>query len=161
MARKYVAEFKENIITRMLPPRSESVPSISKETGISVNTLYTWLIQYRNNKHVPANLVNCASKKHDSEEKLLAIIETASLSETELSEYCRRKGYYPEQIAGWRATIVMGLSAPPSKADREQLQQQSKIIKQLHQELNRKEKALAETAALLVLGKKVAALWEE
>ena len=49
MARKYAAEFKENIIVRMLPPRSESVPSISKETGISVNTLYTWQIQYRNN----------------------------------------------------------------------------------------------------------------
>lgn len=161
MARKYVAEFKENIIARMLPPRSESVPSISKETGISVNTLYTWLIQYRNNKRVPANSVSGAAKNHDSEEKLLAIIEAASLSETELGEYCRRKGYYPEQIAGWRASVVQGLSAPPNKADREQLQQQSKTIKHLHQELNRKEKALAETAALLVLGKKVAALWEE
>lgn len=161
MARKYVTEFKENIIARMLPPRSESVPSISKETGISVNTLYTWRIQFRNNKRVPANSVSGAPRNHDSEEMLMAIIETASLSETELGEYCRRKGYYPEQIAGWRASIVQGLSAPPKKADREQLQQQSKMIKQLHQELNRKEKALAETAALLVLGKKVAALWEE
>ena len=161
MARKYVTEFKENIIARMLPPRSESVSSISKETGISVDTLYTWRIQYRNNQHVPAISASGLLRNHDSEEKLMAIIETASLSETELGEYCRRKGYYPEQIAGWRASIVQGLSAPPNKADREQLQQQSKLIKQLHQELNRKEKALAETAALLVLGKKVAALWEE
>jgi transposase-like protein len=161
MARKYVTEFKENIIARMLPPRSESVPSISKETGIPVDTLYTWRIQYRNNQHVPAISASGLLRNHDSEEKLMAIIETASLSETELGEYCRRKGYYPEQIAGWRASIVQGLSAPPNKADREQLQQQSKMIKQLHQELNRKEKALAETAALLVLGKKVAALWEE
>ena len=160
MARKYVTEFKENIIARMLPPRSESVRSISKETGISVDTLYTWRIQYRNNQHVPAISASGLLRNHDSEEKLMAIIETASLSETELGEYCRRKGYYPEQIAGWRASIVQG-SAPPNKADREQLQQQSKMIKQLHQELNRKEKALAETAALLVLGKKVAALWEE
>jgi transposase-like protein len=161
MAKKYVTEFKENIIARMLPPRSESVPSLSKETGISVNTLYTWRIQYRNSKRVSATSASVAPGNHDSEEKLLAIIETASLSETELGEYCRRKGYYPEQIARWRASIVQGLSAPPNKADREQLQQQSKMIKQLHQELNRKEKALAETAALLVLGKKVAALWEE
>ena len=161
MARKYAAEFKESIIVRMLPPRSESVPSISKETGIPVDTLYTWRIQYRNNRRVPAISVNCLLKNHDSEEKLQAIIETASLSENELGEYCRRKGYYPEQIAGWRASIVQGLSAPATKADREQLQQQSKMIKQLHQELNRKEKALAEAAALLVLGKKVAALWEE
>ena len=161
MARKYVTEFKESIIARMLPPRSESVPSISKETGISVDTLYTWRIRYRNNQRVPVISVSGLPRKHDSEEKLLAIIETASLSETELSEYCRRKGYYPEQLAGWRASIVQGLSAPPNKADREQLQQQSRTIKQLHQELNRKEKALAEAAALLILGKKVAALWEE
>ena len=161
MARKYGAEFKDNIIARMLPPRSESVPDISKETGISVDTLYAWRIQYQNNKRVPVNSVNGAPRTHDSEEKLLAIIETASLSETELGEYCRRNGYYPEQIAGWRASVVLGLSAPPNKADREQLQQQSRLIRQLHQELNRKEKALAETAALLVLGKKVAALWEE
>lgn len=161
MARKYAAEFKESIIVRMLPPRSESVPSISKETGIPVDTLYTWRIQYRNNQRVPANSVNGLPRNHDSEEKLQAIIETASLSENELGEYCRRKGYYHEQIAGWRASIVQGLSASPSKAEREQMQQQSKVIKQLHQELNRKEKALAEAAALLVLGKKVAALWEE
>ena len=145
----------------MLPPRSESVQSISKETGIPVDTLYTWRIQYRNNQRVPANSVSGLPRNHDSEEKLQAIIETASLSESELGEYCRRKGYYPEQIAGWRASIVQGLSASPSKAEREQMQQQSKVIKQLHQELNRKEKALAEAAALLVLGKKVAALWEE
>ena len=100
-------------------------------------------------------------RNHDSEEKLLAIIETASLSETELGEYCRRKGYYPEQIAGWRASVVLGLSAPPNKADREQLQQQSKMIKQLHQELNRKEKALAEMAALLTLKKKASEIWGE
>lgn len=161
MARKYAVEFKESIIARMLPPRSESVPSISKETGIPVDTLYTWRIQYRNNQRIPAISVNCLPGNHDSEEKLLAIIETASLSENELGEYCRRKGYYPEQIAGWRASIVQGLSALPNKAEREQLQQQSRTIKQLHQELNRKEKALAEAAALLVLGKKVAALWEE
>jgi len=161
MARKYASEFKESIIVRMLPPRSESVRSISKETGVPVDTLYTWRIQYRNNQRVSANSASGSSRKHDSEEKLLAIIETASLSETELSEYCRRKGYYSEQIAGWRASIVQGLSTPSTKADREQLQQQSKMIKQLHQELNRKEKALAEAAALLVLGKKFAALREE
>src|ERR1035438_2692166 len=116
---------------------------------------------YRSNQHGPAISASGLLRNHDSEEKLMAIIETASLSETELGEYCRRKGYYPEQIAGWRVSIVQGLSAPPTKADREQLQQQSKMIKQLHQELNRKEKALAEAAALLILGKKVAALWEE
>ena len=161
MAKKYAAEFKESIIARLLAPRNESVPSVAKETGIPVETLYTWRIQYRNNKRTLISKVIRSNRNYESEEKLMAVIETASLSELELGEYCRRKGYYPEQIAGWRVSIIQGLSAKPDKADREQLQQQGKAIKQLHQELNRKEKALAEAAALLILGKKVAALWEE
>jgi len=161
MAKKYATEFKESIITRLLAPRNESVPSVSKETGIPVETLYTWRIQYRNNKRALTTEVIRSNRNYESEEKLMAVIETASFSELELGEYCRRKGYYPEQIAGWRASIIQGLSSKPDKADREQLQQQGKAIKQLHQELNRKEKALAEVAALLVLGKKVAALWPE
>lgn len=161
MAKKYATEFKESIIARLLAPRNESVPSVSKETGIPVETLYTWRIQYRNNKRTLTTEVIRSNRNYESEEKLMAVIETASFSELELGEYCRRKGYYPEQIAGWRASIIQGLSSTPHKADREQLQQQGKAIKQLHQELNRKEKALAEVAALLVLGKKVAALWQE
>lgn len=161
MATKYAAEFKESIIVRLLPPRNESVASVSKETGIPLDTLYTWRLQYRNNQRVPATAENRPTRSHESEEKLMAVIETASLSETELGEYCRRKGYYPEQIANWRASIVQGLSSTPNKAERELVQQQAKAIKQLHQELNRKEKALAEAAALLILGKKVAALREE
>lgn len=161
MATKYATELKESIIARLLPPRNESVPSISKESGIPVDTLYTWRIQYRNSQRALTTEAIRSNRNYESEEKLMAVIESASLSEIELGEYCRRKGFYPEQIAGWRASIVKGLSSKPDKADREQLQQQLKANKQLHQELNRKEKALAEVAALLVLGKKVAALWQE
>src|SRR5919108_4389048 len=116
MARKYAAEFKESIIARMLPPRNESVSSISKETGIPVDTLYTWRIQNRNNQRIPTKSSSCGARNYESEEKLMAVIETASLSEIELGEYCRRKGYYPEQIAGWRASIVQGLSSTANKA---------------------------------------------
>jgi transposase-like protein len=160
MAKKYAAELKESIIARLLPPRNESVTNISRETGISVDTLYTWRLKYRNDQRLPATKEISTPRNYESEEKLMAVIETASLSEIELGEYCRRKGYYPEQIAGWRASIVQGLSSVPNKVEREQLQQQAKTIKQLHQDLNRKEKALAEAAALLILGKKAAALWE-
>ncbi len=92
---------------------------------------------------------------------MAVVIETACLSEVELGEYCRRKGLYPEQIAGWKNAFVQGASASISKAEREQLREQIATIKQLEKELHRKEKALAETAALLVLQKKFQALWEE
>ena len=96
-----------------------------------------------------------------NELKLAVVIETASLSEVELGEYCRRKGFYPEQIAEWKNGFVHGSTAPTSKAEREQLKELTATIKQLEKELTRKDKALAETAALLVLQKKFQALREE
>ena len=92
-----------------------------------------------------------------------AVIETAPLSESELSEYCRSKGLYPEQIKRWRAACVQGAEALGEQQRRQHQasRQEKKRIKQLERELKRKEKALAEAAALLVLRKKLEALWGE
>jgi len=91
------------------------------------------------------------------------VIETASLNETETSEYCRRKGLYPDQINGWTSVIKQSLTHKPSvsKADRKTAQQQDKTIRQLQSELNRKDKALAEAAALLILEKKIQSIWSK
>jgi len=90
----YSEEFKASIIAKMLPPNNVGVPQLEKETGISRNTLYTWRIQHRKSQDaiqasrpIPGEL--------SSEEKFTAVIESASLNEVELSEYCRRKGLYP------------------------------------------------------------------
>ena len=160
MSTKYSKEFKESIIARMLPPENASVPDLVRETGIPRDTLYTWRSQYRNKQGPPAGSGrSCGTLSR--EEKLSIIIETAPLSEIELGEYCRRKGFYPEQIAGWKKAFIHSEATASSKAEREQLRQQSKTIKALQGELNRKEKALAEAAALLVLEKKLQALLED
>jgi len=80
-----------------------------------------------------------------------------SLSDIELGEYCRHKGLYPEQIAPWRQAFLSGMAPQktPPKVDREQSRQDKKRIKQLERELRRKDKALAETAALPLLRKKL------
>lgn len=160
MSTKYSKEFKESIISRMLPPKNVSVPDLVRETGIPKDTLYTWRSQYRN-KQGPPTGSGRSSGQLSNEDKLAIIIETAPLGEGELGEYCRRKGLYPEQIAGWKRTFVQSESSATSKAEREQFRQQSKTIKALQSELSRKEKALAEAAALLVLEKKLQALLED
>lgn len=160
MAKRYSEEFKSSIIAKMLPPQNVSIPDLVKETGVPKDTLYTWRIQYREAHGGEVNR-NQQTGSLTNEEKLAVIIETATLSEVELGEYCRRKGFYREQIADWKNGFVQGSSAPISKAEREQLKEQTATIKQLEKELNRKDKALAETAALLVLQKKFQALWEE
>ena len=100
-------------------------------------------------------------EKWSSEDKFAIVLETASLNEAELSQYCRQKGLYAEQIASWRKACLQANadSAAQAKAHREQAKKDRKQIKQLERELNRKEKALAEAAALLVLQKKAQAIW--
>jgi transposase-like protein len=160
MSTKYSKEFKESIIARMLPPENVSVPDLVRETGIPKDTLYTWRSQYRNKQGSPVGF--CRSRSQlSNEDKLAIIIETAPLSEVELGEYCRRKGLYSEQIAGWKRTFIQSETTATNKAEREQVKRLTKLNKTLQSELNRKEKALAEAAALLVLEKKLQALLED
>ena len=91
------------------------------------------------------------------------MLETAALNKTELSEYCRKKGLFPEQIAQWKTAcfIANTEAAERRKKLAEERKQDKKTIKRLERELNRKNKALAETAALLVLAKKARTIWGE
>ncbi|EQD75212.1 transposase IS3/IS911 family protein, partial [mine drainage metagenome] len=96
-----------------------------------------------------------------AEAKLATVIETANLSEIELSEYCRGKGLYVEQVKEWYQAALDGQERAlvSRKAELSRTRSDNKQIKSLERELARKEKALAETAALLVLSKKVGAIW--
>lgn len=96
-----------------------------------------------------------------SRDKFAAVLETAALNETELAEYCRKKGLYPEQIASWGTACEQAndWQRASEKQLKESSQQNKKEIKTLRKELERKEKALAEAAALLVLRKKADAIW--
>lgn len=156
----YSKEFKESIIARMLPPQNASIPDLAKETGVPKDTLYGWRVKARGRTDIAPDSGRSGSS-FSSEEKFSFLLETASLNELELSEYCRGKGLFPEQITRWKKEFIQGSSPEASKAERAELQQQAKTIKQLQGELNRKDKALAEAAALLVLGKKAQALWGE
>ena len=89
------------------------------------------------------------------------MVETAGLNETELAEYARKKGLYVEQIQAWRDACMNangGIAKEAARLNRE-LKESVKERKKLERELQRKDKALAEAAALLVLSKKANAIW--
>jgi len=155
--KQYPAELKAKLIAKMLLPDNVNVLDVARETGIPKDTLYAWRRNARRGD-VP---VQDVSSDVNSEEKFNAVLETATLNEIELGEYCRRKGLFPQQISAWRETCKQAHALLASKADRVKLRKQAKEIKRLGAELWRKEKALAETAALLVLKKKVRTLWGE
>jgi transposase-like protein len=158
--KNYPKELKDSIIARMLPPNNVSVPELVRETGIPKDTLYTWRSKARKGS-APALAI--ATKGLSSEEKFNIVLETARLNEIELGAYCRRKGLFKPMIEAWRETCKQAHNplAPKAKADRTAIRTQKKEIKRLEMELRRKEKALAEAAALLVLQKKVRFLWED
>jgi transposase-like protein len=157
---RYSEELKANIIARMLAPQNASVPALAQETGIPKDTLYGWRLQARGRCGALPNQAR-QDGGFNNEEKFAIVLETASFNELELGEYCRRKGIYPEQITAWKRDFVQGSSPAAGKTERDQLQQQARTIKQLQSELHRKDRALAEAAALLILEKKVQALWTE
>jgi transposase len=155
----YPDELKTSVIARMLHPNNANIPELSKETGIAKDTLYMWRLKARGHRFNPS------SKQHavtglNSEDKFNIVVETARMNREELSAYCRSKGLYPEQIEKWRRQCATANDpVVPTKADREKARQLGQENKQLKAELRRKEKALAEAAALLVLKKKAQQLW--
>ena len=152
--KQYAEEFKESVIARMLPPNNEGIPELAMETGIPKDTLYSWRIKHRKSK-VDRIAKTDQTGGFSSEEKFSIVVETSSMNENELSAYCRHKGLYAEQINGWRKHCQQANAARSARADRGLIGKQAQRIKSLESELRRKDKALAETAALLVLKKKV------
>lgn len=157
---RYSEGFREQAVRKLMAPNAMSVAQVSRETGVSEQTLYTWRNRFRNQgKAVPADPSN--PENWSGENKLAVVIETAALNEEELAEYCRRKGLFVEQVVRWREAAVAGAETlrPLSAAERRELQHERKKSRKLEKELKRKEKALAEAAALLVLQKKAQAIW--
>ncbi|USD64080.1 IS3 family transposase [Vibrio sp. SCSIO 43136] len=153
------AERKEAILKKLLPPYSMSVAEVAKEEGISTATLYHWRKQLRRSGAAVPNS-NTSSEQWSAQTKLAIVAETYSMTENELSQYCREKGLYPEEVQGWRSECMQGfMSNKEREAEAKKQAKADKLeIKELKKELRHKEKALAETAALLVLKKKAESL---
>jgi transposase-like protein len=162
----YSPERKSAILKKLLPPLSMSVAEVSRQENISSVTLYTWRKQLLE-KGVVVPDSQSSPEQWSAEAKLAVVAETLALSEVELSEYCRKKSLFPEQVKAWKDAFLNSQrpTAKPSKAkmkaEAEEAQRDKKRIRELEKELRRKERALAETAALLVLRKKLNAFWEE
>ena len=158
----YPRERKEAVLKKMLPPNSKSIPQIAKEEGISEATLYNWRKAARaEGRLMPDGDTSPAGWR--TADKFAAVLETAAMNAAELSAYCREKGLYPDQIAQWRSACEQANDWDRAQTQHLKATRRSdeKRIKELERELRQKEKALAETAALLVLRKKAQAIWGE
>lgn len=155
----YSTELKQSIVSKMVPPNIQSIRRIQQETGIPEGTLKKWQREIRG-KGFAAPAGKQKSEQWSTRDKYLIVIETATLSEIELAGYCRKKGLYVEQVKSWQDNCMQangGVAQELALSQRRE-KDKDKELNQVRKELQRKESALAEAAALLILRKKFEAI---
>jgi len=161
---EYSQGFKARMIQRMCGPEAISAGALSREVGVAQTTLSSWkrnaatlLAMNRDDKTDKPGL---PPDKRPAEEKFRIVMEAARLSNEALGAFLRREGVHESHLEAWRKEMLRALdrAAQPSRRSRRS-RTDARRIKALERELKRKDKALAEAAALLVLQKKVQALW--
>ena len=152
MNQKYSREFKEALVTQLLTRGDRTLTSVCDEAGVLRRTATKWVQRCGT---LSAHPTQRGRMTWTAEAKLKAIVETAGLAEHELGLYLRREGLYATQITEWRADVIEHFAARPTpKKDA-----RDETIRQLEREILRKDKALAEASALLILQKKVELIW--
>jgi len=151
---RYGKAFRERAVSRLLPPESATIDVVAIDTGVSSDTLERW----RNEVLAePARQTTWTAAA-----RLEAVITVAAFDETARNAWCREHGVYPQELQQWRESAMQALALPDeARASPSQTRQDQRRIKELERELRRKEKALAEAAALLVLSKKVEAIFSK
>jgi transposase len=151
---RYGQAYKDRIVARLLPPESTSVEHVSREAGISVATLERW------RAGALANASGSGSQRWTAAARLQAVIITAAMDAATRSAWCREQGLYPTELDAWKQDAIAGLGEPRA-ASAVEAREDRRRVKELERELHRKDNALAETAALLVPSKKLAAVFHE
>ena len=168
MPKMYSAAFREEMIQKLTSPRGPSMYELSAKVGVAPSTLSRWVREATTLRGVttkddeearptPPNRRARRPQDWTPEEKLRVVRESTSLSADELGAFLRREGLHEADLAQWREHVERAALAALSGTRQRSVEQ--KRVRKLEGELRRKEKALAEAAALLVLSKKLNALW--
>ena len=150
--------FKESQVKKFLPPSNRTIKDISKEAGVSEVTLRNWINKSKEGTLQKGNTVG--GRRRPPREKLNLIIESRSIPEGEFGNWLRQKGLHSEHITQYEQEI-RDMVENKYNEEKEKMKKLQKQNKQLEKELKRKEKALAEMAALYTLKKKAEDLWGE
>ena len=165
----YSKAFRTLMVQKMTSPDRPNVESLSAEVGVPPSTLYRWVSdagKLLSSTHAEVLPIAASTQRPirmkrpqdwNAKEKLAAVLEAASLSDEELGAFLRSQGLHEAQLQQWRDQMLAGLE--PMTVPRGKKALEGKRVRELEKELRRKDKALAETAALLVLKKKAQAIW--
>lgn len=153
-SQRFSKEFKEAIVKKLISRGGKTIEEFCNENNLAISTVSRWQSEC-------ANVLEMKSKKDKSKysaEKILKIIsETYSLSEEDLGIYLRKNGLHSNQLTEWRSSFLSSINQP--KANPHKKDERDVKIKDLEKNLRKKDAALAEVSALLILQKKANLLW--
>lgn len=159
----YSRKHKMLILQKVLPPNSRPVHEVSKDTGVSVNSIYKWMEQAKDgtlNIGVPEETI---PRFKSDVEKFSLLIESKTLPEDQVGEWLRKNGIQSEHLTLWEQELAQTMS--DKKVDIIAVQKENKDLKEklkkAEKEKKQVEKALTEMSALYALKKKAEALWGE
>jgi len=153
----YSDEFKEQALAKVYSRGQRTIQAIADELNLSIHTLKNWM---KSTATIDIPNANSAKRPQDwrPEERLMALHESHGLSGEALNAWCRQRGLFAHQLAQWQSDFCAGVHPRSGGADSQTLRTLKADNQRLERELSRKDKALAEAAALLILQKKVRAL---
>ena len=159
---QYSYEFKARAVQKVLSRGPDvSFNSVAQSCGIDHSTLRRWVARFQNQSFAEENMTKEKTPlQWTPEEKLQAVIDCGAMDEEQISAWCREKGIFPHHIELWKKEFTQS-SPKPASESKARIKRLTDENKSLKKELRRKEKALSEAAALLVLKKKVDRLWED
>ena len=155
--REYTESFRQQALEKVFSRGSNSIRMVAEDLNMSLGTLRNWMKADRESSRAKAGLQSKRPQDWSLTDRLQILMESHGLDEEALNALCREKGVFRHHLEQWQAAFTAGGAVD----NRSQLRELKDTNKALKRELNRKEKALAEAAALLVLQKKYQALWEE
>jgi len=143
------------MLRRLIGPSAMTANALAQEVGVGQTVLSRWLRESR----TVEPMTSSKKKRWTGAEKLRVLLEARGLSETDLGALLRREGLHEPDLTAWQAAAEAALSPGRRAAPSIASQRDQRRIHELERELRRKDAALAETAALLVLKKKVQEIW--
>ena len=165
----YSEKFKLRMIQRLTSPNAPSAMSLSREVGVPQPTLSLWLRRARRlpamtseHRQDPNPSEPKSPKSWSAEQKYRVVLEASTIADADLGEFLRKRGLHAAQLEEWRrvaAEAAQGALSSGKKRSHGQSKIDSQRIRELERELLRKDRALAEMAALVALKKKLELLW--
>ena len=157
MKSSYTEAFREQAVEKVLQRGHKTIQTLADELNVNHYTLKNWLKTYQRGS-MPKEPASKRPEDWRTEERFQLLMESSALEGEALNAFCRQQGLFTHPLETWKKAFLLSQQSVTKMTSDKVLRNENKRLKK---ELNRKEKALAETAALLVLQKKFNAFWEE